>query len=84
MVYRNTPYFGLLFIVMERKVLSISAESLTNLDEILPKPVSFLVLIFSRRFWTSIGLVGSKLKDIGLGVFDVEMPLLICLTLGWS
>ena len=80
----NTPYFRLLFIAIERGVLSISAESLTNLGGILSKPVAFLVLIFLRRFWTSTGLVGSKLKNIGLGIFDIVIALLIYFTLGWS
>ena len=46
----NTPYFRLLFIAIERGVLSISAESFTNLGGILSKPVAFLVLTFLRRF----------------------------------
>ena len=74
-------YFRLLFIAIERGVLSIAAEILTNLDGILSKPVAFLVLIFLRRFWDSTGLVDSKVKDIGLGVFDVFIILLICFLL---
>ena len=46
----NTPYFRLLFIAIERGVLSISAESFTNLGGILSKPVAFLVSIFLKRF----------------------------------
>ena len=80
----NTPYFRLLFIAIERGVISISAESCTNLGGILWKRVTFLVLIFLRHFGTSTGLVGSKLKDIDLGVFHVVIALLICFTLGWS
>ena len=34
----NPPYFRLLFIVIERGVLSISAENFTNLGGILSKP----------------------------------------------
>ena len=45
---------------------------------------AFLVSIFLRRFWTSTGLVGLKLKDIGLGVFYVVIAFLTCFTLGWS
>ena len=45
----NTPYFKLLFIAIERGILSISAESLANLGGILSKPVAFLVLIFLRH-----------------------------------
>ena len=39
----NALYFRLLFIAIERGVLSIAAEILTNLDGILSKPVAFLV-----------------------------------------
>ena len=46
----NALYFRLLFIAIERGVLSISAEILTNLGGILSKPVASLVLIFLRRF----------------------------------
>ena len=46
----NAPYFKLLFITIERGVLSISAKSFTNLGGILSKPVAFLVLTFLRRF----------------------------------
>ena len=67
----NTPYFRILFIAIERGVLNISAESFTNLGGILSKPVAFLVSIFLRRFSTLTRLVGSKLRNIGLGVFDV-------------
>ena len=37
----NTPYFRLLFTAIEREVLSISAESFTNLGGILSKPIAF-------------------------------------------
>ena len=37
----NTPYLRLLSISVERGVLSISAESLTNFGDILSKPVAF-------------------------------------------
>ena len=47
---RNTPYLRLLFIAIERALLSISAERFTNLGGILSKPVAFLVLILLRRF----------------------------------
>ena len=67
----NTPYIRILFIAIERGVLNISAESFPNLGGILSKPVAFLVSIFLRRFSTSTRLVGSKLRNISLGVFDV-------------
>ena len=44
----NTPFYRLLFIAIKREVLSIAAKSFT----------------FLRRFRTSTGLVGSKLKYI--------------------
>ena len=80
---RRTPYFRLLFIAIERGVLSILAEYFTHLCGILSKPAPVLELIPFRRFWNRKGLVDSERNDIDLGVFDVVIELLICFSLGW-
>ena len=65
----NYEYSIIYYSIIQREVLSISPERLSNLGGILSKPVAFFNINILRRYWASSVLVGSKVKNIGLEFF---------------